>query len=126
MFSMLARAFASLSLALKQPLESFCDLETSHGDALVTKAGNYATWICVDGMQRTGDRTDFARVTEAMRLELSGALEARGHAIAGWYISDPDAALREISISTPAAPWLARPDSTSTTSSTSEHAFGQR
>jgi intracellular multiplication protein IcmB len=96
MFSMLARAFASLSLAFKQPLESFCDLETSHGDALVTKGGNYATWIRVDGMQRTGDRSDFSRVTEAMRLELSGALEARGHAIAGWYISDPDAALREI------------------------------
>src|SRR6516162_9288784 len=29
---------------------------------------------------------------EAMRLDLSGALETRGHAIVGWYISDPDAA----------------------------------
>ena len=35
-------------------------------------------------------------INEAMRLDLSGALEARGHAIVGWYISDPDAALVEI------------------------------
>ena len=37
-----------------------------------------------------------AQITEAMRLDLSGALETRGHAIVGWYISDPDAALVEI------------------------------
>jgi intracellular multiplication protein IcmB len=96
MFSWLARGFASLSLALRQPLESFCDLETAHGDALISKTGNYLSWIRVDGLQRTGDRSDFARVTEAMRLDFSGALETRGHAIVGWYISDPDAALREI------------------------------
>ncbi|MBN8909907.1 MAG: ATP-binding protein, partial [Rhodospirillales bacterium] len=35
-------------------------------------------------------------ITEAMRMDLSGALESRGHAIVGWYISDPDAALAEI------------------------------
>src|SRR5208337_3912014 len=39
---------------------------------------------------------DFQAITEAMRLDLSGALEHRGHAIVGWYISDPDAALTEI------------------------------
>ena len=31
-----------------------------------------------------------------MRLDLSGALKTKGHAIVGWYISDPDAALVEI------------------------------
>ena len=96
MFTFLARSLASLSLALKQPLQSFCELETAHGDALVTKAGHYVTLIRVDGMQKMGERKDFARITDAMRLELSGALEARGHAIVGWYISDPDAALVEL------------------------------
>jgi intracellular multiplication protein IcmB len=96
MFTSLARALAGFSLALKQPLQSFCELETAHGDALVTKAGHYVTLIRVDGMQKMGDRKDFARITEAMRLDLSGALEARGHAIVGWYISDPDAALVEL------------------------------
>jgi intracellular multiplication protein IcmB len=96
MFTSLARALAGFSLALKQPLQSFCELETAHGDALVTKAGHYVTLIRVDGMQKMGERKDFARITEAMRLDLSGALEARGHAIVGWYISDPDAALVEL------------------------------
>jgi intracellular multiplication protein IcmB len=96
MFSFLARALASLSLALKQPLASFCELETAHDDAFVTKAGHYVTWIRVDGMQKMGERKDFARIADAMRLDLSGALEERGHAIVGWYISDPDAALVEL------------------------------
>ena len=47
-------------------------------------------------MQRMAERKDFGQITEAMRLDLSGALETRGHAIVGWYISDPDAALVEI------------------------------
>jgi intracellular multiplication protein IcmB len=96
MFSSLSRMLAGFSLALKQPLTAFCDLETAHGDALVTKAGDYVTWLRVDGMQRMAERKDFDSITEAMRLDLSGALETRGHAIVGWYISDPDAALVEI------------------------------
>ena len=47
-------------------------------------------------MQRMAERKDFGEITDAMRLDLSGALETRGHAIVGWYISDPDAALVEI------------------------------
>ena len=94
--SFLSSFLAGLSLALKQPLESYCDIETSHGDALVTKSGHYVTWLRVDGMQRMAERKDFDAINEAMRLDLSGALETRGHAIVGWYISDPAAALVEI------------------------------
>ena len=94
--TVLSSLFAGLSLALKQPLKSYCDIDTAHGDALVTKSGNYATWLRVDGMQRMAERKDFDAINEAMRLDLSGALETRGHAIVGWYISDPDAALVEI------------------------------
>jgi intracellular multiplication protein IcmB len=80
----------------KQPLATFCDIETSHNDALIDKRGNYVSWVRIDGMQRMAERKDFAGITEAMRLDLSGALESKGHAIVGWYISDPDAALVEI------------------------------
>jgi intracellular multiplication protein IcmB len=96
MFNAVARALASLSLALKQPVSAFCEIETTNGDAIVTKTGDYLSWIRVDGMQRMANRKDIARIAEAMRVELSGALEAKGHAIVGWYISDPDAALVEI------------------------------
>src|SRR5260370_33383452 len=52
MFSFLTRSFSSLSVALKQPLTAFCELETAHDDALITKTGHYLSWIRVDGMQR--------------------------------------------------------------------------
>ena len=94
--SFLSSFLAGLSLALKQPLESYCDIDTSHGDALVTKSGHYVTWLRVDGMQRMAERKDFDAINEAMPLDLSGALETRGHAILGWYTSVPDAALVEI------------------------------
>jgi intracellular multiplication protein IcmB len=96
MLSFISNGLASLSLLLKQALPAYCDLETSHRDAFVTNSGNYVTWLRVDGMQRMAERKDFAEITEAMRLELSGALESAGHAIVGYYISDPDAALVEI------------------------------
>jgi intracellular multiplication protein IcmB len=96
MLSALAAALANLSLALKQPLTAYCDIETTHDDALVMKDGSYCSWLRVDGMQRMAERKDFEAITEAMRLDLSGALETKGHAIVGWYISDPDAALVEI------------------------------
>ena len=96
MLSFISNGLASLSLLLKQALPAYCDLETSHRDAFVTKSGNYVTWLRVNGMQRMAERKDFAEITEAMRLELSGALESAGHAIVGYYISDPDAALVEI------------------------------
>jgi intracellular multiplication protein IcmB len=96
MISFVEKGLASLSLLLKQALPAYCDLETSHGDAFVTKTGHYVTWLRVDGMQRMAERKNFLEITEAMRLEISGALETRGHAIVGYYISDPDAALVEI------------------------------
>jgi intracellular multiplication protein IcmB len=96
MISFVEKGLASLSLLLKQALPTYCDLETSHGDAFVTKTGNYVTWLRVDGMQRMAERKNFVEITEAMRLEISGTLETRGHAIVGYYISDPDAALVEI------------------------------
>lgn len=96
MLSALSRGLASVSLLLRQPLTAFCEVETAHGDALVTSRGDYLSWIRVGGVQRLGERADFARIAAAMRLDLSGALEESGHAIVGWYISDPDAAAVEI------------------------------
>ena len=96
MLNAIARGLASLSLALRQPLDAFCDLETAHGDALVTSQGDYLTFLRLDGMRRLATRTDVERMATAMRIDLSGSLEAKGHAIVGWYASDPDLAAVEI------------------------------
>src|SRR4051812_19913338 len=91
MIAAISRALAGLSLALKQPLPAFCDLETSHDDALVTRQGDYVSWLRVDGMRRMSTRADVERIAMGQRVDLSGTLEERGHAIVGFYISDPEA-----------------------------------
>jgi intracellular multiplication protein IcmB len=96
MTSVMSSLLASLSLALKQPLAGYCDVETTHGDALVTKQGDYCTFVRIGGMKRMATRDDITRLANGLRLDLSGALEAKGNAIVGWYLSDPDVAEREI------------------------------
>jgi intracellular multiplication protein IcmB len=96
MLRLVSGLLASLSMALKQPLAGYCDVETTHGDALVTKQGDYCTFLRIGGMKRMATRDDITRLADDLRLDLSGALESRGHAIVGWYLSDPDMAAREI------------------------------
>jgi intracellular multiplication protein IcmB len=96
MFGSIARGLASLSLMLKQPLAGFCDIETAHGDALITKQGDYLSFVRLEGMRRMATRADVERLSRAMRIDIGGALENKGHAIVGWYASDPDLAAVEI------------------------------
>ena len=96
MLDIFARFLASISLALKQPLAGYCDIETSHDDALVTKQGDYLSFLRIGGMKRMATRPDIERLASAMRIDLSGTLESKGNAIVGWYLSDPDLAAREI------------------------------
>ncbi|MCW2318911.1 intracellular multiplication protein IcmB [Rhodoblastus acidophilus] len=93
---LISRFLAGVSLALKQPLAGFFDVETTHGDALVTKHGDYLTFLRIGGMKRMSTRNDIARLSEVLRVELSGTLEGKGHAIVGWYLSDPEMAGVEI------------------------------
>ena len=96
MASFLSKTLASLSLWLRQPLWSFCDIETADGPALVTKHGDYVTWLRIDGMRRLCNRADVARIAEAMRIDLSSAFESRGRGLYAAYISDPDRSAVEI------------------------------
>lgn len=73
--SSLASTLANLSLMFKQPLPAVSDFEAPHDDALITKRGDYLAWVRVDGLPRMAERQDLAAIAEAMRLDLSGALE---------------------------------------------------
>ncbi len=89
MFGSLAKGIAALSLMLKQPLSSFCDLDTVDGDTLVGRRGERVTFIKVKGLRRMTMRSDVEAIAEGLRMELSGSLEAPGHAIQAWYACDP-------------------------------------
>jgi intracellular multiplication protein IcmB len=91
-----SKILAGLSLMLRQPLYSYCDVETTHGDALVTKQGDYVSILRVDGMRRMATRQDVARIATTQRVDLTGSLEGKGHAIVGWFASDPELSAVEI------------------------------
>src|ERR1700722_2068173 len=87
MLSVVSSLLASLSLALKQPLAGYCDVETTHGDALVTKQGDYCTFVRIGGMKRMATRDDITRLASGLRLDLSGAAGAKGNALRGRVLS---------------------------------------
>lgn len=90
MGGILSGLLASISLGLRQPLTSFCDVESTHGDHLVTKRGEYVSVLRINGLRRMCTRQEVEALAEQQRIELQGLLEERGHAIVGWYISDPE------------------------------------
>ncbi|WP_291366584.1 ATP-binding protein [Acetobacter sp. UBA5411] len=95
---------AGISMFLRQPLPAFCDVETTHtdedhADRLITNRGEYVSVLRIDGLRRMCSRQDVEELSEQQRIELQGLLDAKGHAMEGWYISDPeraDVALNQI------------------------------
>ena len=79
--NLISRGLASLSLMLKQPLASFCEIESSHGDALITKQGDYLSFVRLDGMLRMSTRADIERIATA-RFRRATA-EQRGEPLNG-------------------------------------------
>ena len=96
MFDLIARGLAGLSLLLRQPLPTFCDLDTVDGDALLTKRGEYVSFLEGQGLRRLTQRADVEAIADSLRVELSGSLDGPGHAIQGWYACDPDLTGMEI------------------------------
>ena len=52
MIGRVQRWMAGLALMLRQPIGSFCELETADGAALVSDRGDYRTDVQVLGMRR--------------------------------------------------------------------------
>lgn len=90
MLGPIARALANISLLLRQTLPSYCDLDTTDGDALLTKHGEYVTFLEGQGLRRLTTFADIETIAESLRLELSGSLDMPGHAIQAWYACDPE------------------------------------
>ncbi|RYY15035.1 MAG: hypothetical protein EON55_07170 [Alphaproteobacteria bacterium] len=85
MFATLIKSLASIAVALKQPLPSFCDLDTTDGETLIGKRHERATVIRVQGLRRMTMRADVEAIAEGLRIDLSNSLLSPGHAIQAWY-----------------------------------------
>ena len=108
MFAALIKCLASVAVSLKQPLPSFCDLDTTDGETLIGKRHERATVIRVQGLRRMTMRADVESIAEGLRTDLSNSLLSPGHAIQAWYACDPDLSAAEIERHLPAPRQVAR------------------
>ncbi|MFC7695073.1 hypothetical protein ACFQY5_41405 [Paeniroseomonas aquatica] len=93
----LSRMLAQFQIQmLKQPVTSFCDINTAGGECLLTHTGDTATIIRILGVRRTLTEADINRTADSLRLELSGAFEQPGHAMQFWFGVDPGLSGTEI------------------------------
>ncbi len=73
MFGLLANGLAALSIKLRQPLSSFCDLETSDGPALVGKRGENVTVLQARGLRKMTLRQDVEAIAVASTAPAAAA-----------------------------------------------------
>lgn len=82
--------FASLYLALRQPLESFIKLETADDEtSLVSGDGSLITFIRVDGSKRLVGEEEFANIIEQAKIKIGSRLDRPGYALQFYFMRDP-------------------------------------
>src|SRR3978361_275089 len=87
--SWIAKLIAKASLLMPKPLYAYCDIETTDGNALVSKTGEYVSVVRVHGITKMVRNADVDAIVEALRIDLQGSLEQPGNAIQAWYVCDP-------------------------------------
>ena len=90
MIARIERWLASLALSLRQPIGSFCELETADGAALVSDRGDYRTDVQVLGMRRMQTEAEIIATAEALRVGLASYLDRPGHGIQAVFTCDPE------------------------------------
>lgn len=73
----------------KQPLDSYCDLETVDGTSLLTSKGEYITLIEIHGSRRMFNAGDVDAKVERLRLDIQSGFEFQGHGLQAWFATDP-------------------------------------
>ena len=84
---------AAMALAVRQPLASFCKLETADDDrTFVSTDGSLCSFLRVDGTRKIVGGVELEEITEGARLAFAPYLDRPGHAIQIWFARDPDGA----------------------------------
>jgi len=90
MIGRMQRWMASLALILRQPIGSFCELETADGAALVSDRGDYRTDVQVLGMRRMQTEAEIVATAEALRTGLASFFDRPGHGMQAVFTCDPE------------------------------------
>ncbi len=90
MINRVQRWMANIALSLRQPIGSFCELETADGAALVSDRGDYRTDVQLLGMRRMQTEGEIIATAEALRVGLASFFDRPGHAMQVMFTCDPE------------------------------------
>lgn len=82
--------FASIYLALRQPLETFVRLETADDEVtLVADDGSMVSYIKIDGAKQLIGELEFQRIVEQAKMKIGARLDRPGYALQFYFVRDP-------------------------------------
>lgn len=88
--------FAWLSTSLKQSTESYCELETADGDALINHDGSFGSVIKVEGIRELIGPDEFTALVQGLANAFQGAMSRPGHALQVFFSHDKQNIKKEI------------------------------
>lgn len=89
--------FASLYMALRQPVESFIQLETADDEfSLVAADGSLVSIIRVDGAKQLVGEQEYRRIIEQANIKIGSRLDRPGYALQFYFMRDPSRVKTEL------------------------------
>ena len=97
MFSILDQAIAATLMAVRQPVESFIQLETADDDVtLVASDGSLVSYIKMFGSRQIIGDTEYQQIVDQATLKLGSRFDRPGYAMQVYFMRDPSQVTREI------------------------------
>ncbi|GAB5390103.1 MAG: type IVB secretion system protein IcmB/DotO [Alphaproteobacteria bacterium] len=88
---------AVATTGVRQPLESFCKIETIENEnTFVAADGSLMTLLRVDGASRIVGDEELEEIVSGARLAFAPYLEKPGYAVQFWFMNDPDGSPRVV------------------------------
>jgi intracellular multiplication protein IcmB len=88
---------ALLATKAKQPIGSFCTIETADDKrTLVSSDGSLVSFIRIDGLRHVMGSNELDQISEAARMSLAHHLDKSGHAVQVFFSRDPDRAHEDV------------------------------
>ncbi|MDX2027579.1 MAG: type IV secretion protein IcmB, partial [Alphaproteobacteria bacterium] len=97
MMEIFDRALAATLMALRQPIESFIQLETADDDVtLVAHDGSLVSFIKVFGARKIIGEQEYQWIIEQATLKLGARFDRPGYAMQVYFTRDPAAIIRDL------------------------------
>lgn len=97
MMGFLDELFASLMMALRQPVEAYIQLETADDETtLVANDGSLITYVRLQGSRQIIGDAEYAWLVDQVTMKLGSRFDRAGHAMQVYFARDPGMVMRDI------------------------------